>query len=99
MFVTKLYYTAGHVEIHVQGDMTSAVQQASKSRIEELRTYQTQNGMMSSTPSKKGLPTTNWRLRSLTNEARASVSLRFAFIPLLKHVGFPTHFVKNYGYL
>ena len=41
MFVTKLYYTAGHAEIHAQGDMTSAVQQALKSRIEELRTDKT----------------------------------------------------------
>ncbi len=31
--------TAGHAGSHAQGDMASAVQQASKSRIEELRTY------------------------------------------------------------
>ncbi len=35
--------TAGHAGSHAQGDMASAVQQASKSRIEELRTYSASN--------------------------------------------------------
>ena len=90
-----LYYTAGHAEIYAQGDMTSVVQQELKSRIEELRTYQTQKGMMSLTSHKRELPTTNWRLRSLTDEARASIHLRFAFIPPINGVGFPAHIVKR----
>ena len=93
MFATKSYYTAGHAEIHAQGDMTSAVQQKSKSRFAELRTYQAKTGYDVIHPF-EGLPTTEWRLRSLTDEARASTSLRFAFIPPINGVGFPAHFVN-----
>ena len=94
MFVTKSCYTAGYAEIYAQGETASAMQYALKSRLVELRTYQTQNGMMSSTPSKRGLPTTNWRLRSLTDEARATDHLRFALIPPMNGVESPAHIVK-----
>ncbi len=69
--MSKLYYTVGRTEIYAQGDMTSAVQQELKSHIAELRTYHTTTGYDVIYPSKKGLLTTTWRLRSLTDEARA----------------------------
>ena len=77
MFTTKSYYTAGHAEIHAQGEMTSAMQQALKSHLAELRTYQAKTGYDVIQPF-EGLPTTEWRLGSLTDEARASTSLRFS---------------------
>ena len=97
VFTTKSYYTAGHAEIYAQGDMTSAMQQASKSQIEELRTYQATTGYDVIIPSKKGLPTTNWRLRSLTDEARATISQRFAFIPRFKSWVFSLTFINRYS--
>ena len=89
MFAAESYNTAGHAEIYARGDMTSAIQQGLKSRIAELRTYQATNGYDVTTPSKKGLPTTNnWRLRPLTDEARVSIYLQFALIPPVNDVGF-----------
>ncbi len=81
MFVTKSYYTAGHAEIYAQRDMVSAMQQAPKSQIEELRTYQVATRYEVINSLNKGLPTSrNRELRSLTDEARATISQWFAFI-------------------
>jgi len=49
MFVTKLYYTAGHAGINAFGDIGLCIPIWNASRVDELGTYQAQQGMMSQT--------------------------------------------------
>jgi len=49
MFVTKLYYTAGHAGIHAFGDIDLCIPIWNASRVDELGTYQVKHGMMPQT--------------------------------------------------
>ena len=49
MFATKLYYTAGHAEIQAFGDIGLCILLWNTSRVDELGTYQAQQGMMPQT--------------------------------------------------
>ena len=79
MFVTKLYYTAGHAEIHAQGNDVRP-QISSEAIAHELRTYRTKQ---------------RYEVKeSLMGKWDSSIYPRFAFIPPLKSVGFPVHVVN-----
>ena len=79
MFVTKLHYTAGHAEIHAQGnDVRPYI--SSETIVYELRTYQLK---------------TKYEVNEfLIEKWNSFIYLRFAFIPPLKSVGFLAYFVK-----
>jgi len=49
MFATKLYYTAGHAGINAFGDIGLCIPIWDASRVDELGTYQAQQGMMPQT--------------------------------------------------
>ena len=97
MFTTNSCYTEGHAEINAFGDTNLCIPTGNASCFDELGTYQAKTGYGVITPSKKGLPASKYgcSTRSLTDESRASAYLRFAFIPLLKHMGFPAHGVNK----
>ena len=91
MFAIKSYYTAGHAEINAFGDTNLCVSTGNASCFDELGTYQAKTGRDVIHPSKKGLLASKYgcSTRSLTDESRASIYLRFAFILPPKDVGFP----------
>ena len=75
MFATKSYHTAGHAEIHAQGDFVRP--QAHEAIFAELRTYQVKHGLMPFSP--------GWKKGIFPNEDSSDDSglllLKFAFIP------------------
>ena len=87
MFVTKLYYTAGHAGIHALGDIDLCIQIWNASRVDELGTYQVKHGMMPQTH--YAFPTEPDRTMKV-----GVLFLRFAFIPRLKSWVVPLTFYK-----
>ena len=87
MFVTKLYYTAGHAGIHALGDIGLCIPIWNANRVNELGTYQVKHGMMPQTH--YAFPTEPDRTMKV-----GVLFLRFAFIPRLKSWVFPLTFYK-----
>jgi len=84
MFVTKLYYTAGHAGIHALGDIGLCIPIWNANRVNELGTYQVKHG----TDATNALCVPN---RARQDDEVGVLFLRFAFIPTIKIVGLPAH--------
>ena len=88
MFMTKSYHTAGHAEIHAQGDFVRP--QVHEAIFAELRTYQVKHGVMPLSP--------EWKKGIFPDEDTSDDSGLFmwlALIPPLKDMGFPARIVKK----
>jgi len=87
MFVTKLYYTAGHAGIHALGDIGLCIPIWNANRVNELGTYQVKHGIDAT----NALCVPN-RARQ-DDEGWGSVSA-VRFYPTIKIVGLPLTFYK-----
>jgi len=88
MFATKLHYTAGHAGINAFGDIGLCIPLWNVSRVDELGTYQAQQGMM---------PQTRYVFPTEPNRAMkvGILFMRFTFVPRLKSWVFPLTFYKQ----